>query len=219
MPHGDSAHPNSSLASAIILAGGRSSRMGRAKPALPFGQVTILQRIIAELRLVFDDVIVVSAPALAEAFDPNELVSGTTGVRLIRDEVEYAGPAVALARGLVVARNEISFVCSCDLPLLRAEVAQALCDWLREMPASCAAVIPEISGRLQPLAAAYRSTCGPIIAAIAADGESRLTAITMRLNTRQAGEAELRRLDPELLSFLNVNTPEDYARALRLAGL
>ena len=133
--------------------------------------------------------------------------------------LEYAGPAVALVRGLAAARNEISFVCSCDLPLLRAEVAQALCDWLREMPSSCAAVIPEISGRLQPLAAAYRRACGPMIAAIAADGESRLTAITMRLNTRQAGEAELRRLDLELLSFLNVNTPEDYARALRLAGL
>jgi molybdopterin-guanine dinucleotide biosynthesis protein A len=147
------------------------------------------------------------------------MVSVTTGVRLIRDEAEYAGPALALVRGLAAASNEITFVCSCDLPLMRAEVARALCDSLREIPASYAAVIPEIGGRLQPLAAAYRRACGPAIAAIAAGGESRLTAIAMRLNPRHAGEAELRRLDPELLSFLNVNTPEDYARALRLAGL
>jgi molybdopterin-guanine dinucleotide biosynthesis protein A len=191
--------------------------MGRAKPSLPFGQVTILQRMVAELDRGFDDVIVVAAPA--EAFDAAAVIGDTRGVRLVRDEAEYGGPALALVRGLAVAKNEIAFVCSCDLPLLRMEVAQALCDWLREMPPSYAAVIPEIGRRLQPLAAAYRRACGPVVAAIAAGGESRLTAIAMRLKIRRAGEAEMRPLDPELLSFLNVNTPEEYARALRLAGL
>jgi molybdopterin-guanine dinucleotide biosynthesis protein A len=191
--------------------------MGRAKPSLPFGQVTILQRMVAELHRGFDDVIVVAAPA--EACGAVALTGDTRSVRLVRDEAEYGGPVLALVRGLAVAKNEIAFVCSCDLPLLRMEVAQALCDWLREMPASYAAVIPEIGGRLQPLAAAYRRDCGPVIAAIAVGGERRLTAIAMRLNTRRAGEAEMGPLDPELLSFLNVNTPEDYARALRLAGM
>jgi len=193
--------------------------MGRAKPALPFGQVTILQRMVTELRREFDDLIVVSAPAHAEAFDVIELIRNAADVTLVRDEAEYAGPAGALARGMAAAKNEITFACSGDLPLLRAQVARTLCDWLRAMPADCDAVIPEIGGRLQPLAAAYRRGCGPMIAGIAAAGERRLTSIVMRLDVRRVGEAELRRLDPELMSFLNVNTPEEYARALRIAGL
>jgi len=193
--------------------------MGQAKPALPFGQVTILERMVAELRREFDDLIVVSAPVHAEAFDVIELIGNAASVTLIRDEAEYAGPSGPLARGMAAAKNEITFACSCDLPLLRAQVARALCDWLRELPANCDAVVPEIGGRLQPLAAAYRRGCGSVITAIAAAGERRLTSIVMRLNVRRAGEAELRRLDPELMSFLNVNTPEEYARALRIAGL
>ena len=81
------------------------------------------------------------------------------------------------------------------------------------------AVIPEVGGKLQPLHAVYRKQCANAIESLAASGEKRLTANAAVINARMVGEDELRKLDPQLNSFFNVNTPEDYQRALELAGL
>ena len=204
-----------SSASAIILAGGRSARMGTAKAALRFGDESLLERMIGELRRRFENIVVVAAPREAEPYRLEALLGADAGsITVVRDETAYAGPAGALARGLQAARDDIAFACSCDLPLLRAEVARRLCD----LATGYDAAIPEVGGRLQPLCAAYRRRVATPIVAIAA-GERRLTAIVTRLDMRRVGEAELRTVDSELVSFVNVNTPEDYARALRLAGL
>ena len=194
--------------SAIILAGGRSSRMGSPKAQLKFGGQTILERIISELRTSFDDIIIVAAPS--------GLVGGSASdqrnLTIVRDEREYQGPLSALASGLRTIRNDAAFVCSCDLPLLNSHVAQSLCAMLDKQDA----VIPEIAGLAQPLHAVYRNRCVAPIDAMVARGERRLTRIVDSLSVRRVDETELRSIDPELHSFLNVNTPEDYQRALRL---
>jgi molybdopterin-guanine dinucleotide biosynthesis protein A len=131
-----------------------------------------------------------------------------------RDDAAFEGPVGALRRGLARARGEIVFACSCDLPLLRSDLAAALCAMIEGDDA----VIPQIDRLSQPLCAAYRR--GPAAAALVAmeaAGEHRLTLIAERLNVRPVDERELRAFDPDLRSFLNVNTAEDYARALRLA--
>jgi molybdenum cofactor guanylyltransferase len=199
--------------SAIILAGGKSSRMGRAKAALPFGGVTILERILAELGSVFEEIVVVAARADAESYPVERRIRGAPGVVLLRDEDSYAGPVAALVRGLEAASGDSVFACSCDLPLLRAEVARFLCDRIDGFDAA----IPQVDGRPQPLCAAYRRSSREAIKVIAASGERRLTAIVGRLDTRTVTEAELLPIDPGLQSFLNTNTPEEYARALALA--
>jgi len=203
-------------ASAVILAGGQSQRMGREKAALPFGRTTILQRLIAELRREFNDLIVAARPKAHETSTIEDLLSaGPSVVTLLRDEAADLGAAAALARGLRAARNEVVFVCSCDLPLMCADVARALCGKIGHSEA----VIPEIGGRLQPLYAAYHRQCAGAISAGIAGGERRLTALVTQLNLLRVGETELRSLDSDLTSFLNVNTPEDYSRALNLAGI
>jgi molybdenum cofactor guanylyltransferase len=202
------------VSSAIILAGGKSSRMGRAKAALPFGGTTILQRILAELSSGFDEIIVIAARADSEPFPIEPMIRGIPGVVLLRDEELHAGPAGALVRGLEAARGETAFACSCDLPLLRVAVARFLCDTVGGEDAA----IPEVTGHLQPLCAAYRRASRTAISTLAATGERRLTAIVSHLNLRTVTEAELLPVDPGLESFLNINTPEDYARALKLAG-
>ncbi|HVC44241.1 MAG TPA: molybdenum cofactor guanylyltransferase [Candidatus Binataceae bacterium] len=200
-------------ASAIILAGGKSSRMGLPKATLPFGRATIIERLIAELGGAFAQVIVVAAPAADELFSIDHLLAAWPHAELVRDAVAYAGPAVALGRGLAHARGEIAFACSCDLPLLNAGVARALC----AMIGSHDAVMPEVDGRLQPLHAVYRrAPCSAALAAMTAGDERRLGAIADRIDVRRVTAIEMRRLDPDLLSLLNVNTAEDYARALRL---
>src|SRR5437870_54755 len=139
-------------AGAIILAGGRSSRMGQPKAALRFGATTIIERLIAELNPTFDELIVIAAPSEVEPFAAEELLRDwLPRIRLLRDADAFAGPVPALIRGLRAARNPIVFVCSCDLPLIRAKVARTLCT----MAGDFDAVVPGITGKNQPLCAAY----------------------------------------------------------------
>jgi molybdopterin-guanine dinucleotide biosynthesis protein A len=197
-------------ASAIILAGGRSARMGRPKATLPIGGATLIERTVAELARAFDDVVVVAAPE-AEAIELPALGAAT----VVRDESAYQGPLGALARGLRAARRELAFACSCDLPMLRSEVAWWMLSLVGE---SDDAAIPRIGERLQPLHAVYRPRCAGAVEAMLARGERRLSAIADALSVRIVSEGEYRRADPEALSCFNINTPADYARALRLAG-
>lgn len=183
--------------------------MGRQKAALRFGESTLLERTIAELGKWFDDIVIVASPAGAEAS-----LAAPANVRVIRDDREYEGPVLALVRGLDAISADAAFACSCDLPMLDARIAAAL---LAMLP-GYDAVIPFVSDRLQPLHAAYRRAAAAALRAMHARGENRLSTIADVVPTRRVVEDELRALDPDLLSFMNVNTPADYARALRLAG-
>ena len=98
--------------------------------------------------------------------------------------------------------------------MLNSDVAADLVAMLDDFDA----VIPEVGGMLQPLHAVYRKHCANAIASLEASGEKRLTANAAAVNARRVGERELRAIDPDLASFFNVNTPEDYQRALKMAG-
>ena len=191
--------------SAIILAGGRSSRMGRPKASLKFGSSTLLERIVAEMKKVFDDIVVVASPT--------DLIE-IAGVRTIHDETDYAGPVGALERGMLATPNEIAFACSCDVPFVSADLNLALAGMLGEHDA----VIPNVDGKLQTLHAVYRKKCAKVLATMRGKGEHRLNEIVNFAKVRIVPEDELRALDPkvDMRSFFNVNTPEDYQRALKM---
>ncbi|MGH7906225.1 MAG: molybdenum cofactor guanylyltransferase [Candidatus Binataceae bacterium] len=195
--------------SAIILAGGRSSRMGRPKAILPFNGATIIECIVAELRPVFSEIIVLTTPAADDQFKID-----LKDVTIIHDELAFAGPVRALSQGLLTIRKEYAFVCSCDVPLIRAEVALGLCAMLGEYDA----VIPIIGGRLQMMHAVYHRRCAAVLGAMEQRGERRLTELTGQIASRIVSEDGLKRFDATLKSFFNVNTPEDYLHALKLAG-
>ncbi len=197
-------------AGAIVLVGGRSSRMGQPKAALDFGGMPLLTRIVIELKWWFDEIVIVAAPK-SEGMPRIEI----PGLKIVHDETAFAGPLDALRRGLNALDHGVAFACSCDLPLLNSDVAADLVAMLDDFDA----VMPEVGGKLQPLHAVYRKECANSIAALEASGENRLTANASAINARKVGEEELRAIDPQLTSFFNVNTPEDYRRALELARL
>ena len=198
-------------ASAVILAGGRSARMGgRPKAMLLFEGATLIERIATELGRAFDDIVMVAAPQAAAIELP-----ALDGATIVRDDGAFEGPAGALARGLRAARHDLAFACSCDLPMLRAEVAAWLLSLIGEHDD---AVIPEVGGRLQPLHAAYRRRCAGALDAMLARGERRLSAVAEAASCRIVAEAEYRRADPDALSCFNINTPADYVRALGFAA-
>jgi len=197
-------------AGAIVLAGGRSSRMGQAKATLRFGGVPLIERIVTELSREFDEIVVVAAPE-----SEGQVLPRLPGVLIVRDEREFEGPVGAMARGLDAISHDAAFACACDLPMLDSRVARALI----EMLAAYDAVIPEVAGVMHPLHAAYRKRCAPVLERMSASGERRLAAIAERASVRRVAESEYRAMDPRLRSIFNLNTPEDYARALKLAGL
>jgi molybdenum cofactor guanylyltransferase len=184
--------------------------MGADKAALAWGGVTMLERVVAELSRGFDDLVVVAGPRRDAAASA---LSGTPA-RLVWDRGEFEGPVKALHLGLATVHAQVAFACACDLPLVNAKLALALCD----MAAGHDAAIPVVHGRLQVLHAAYRMSCLPALDAMIRRAARKLQDIAPLLDARIVAEDELLAHDPELLSFLNVNTPEDYARALRLAG-
>ena len=183
--------------------------MGTPKAALDFGGVPLLTRIVIELKARFDELVIVAAP-MSEGQPHIEI----PGLKIVHDETAFAGPLDALRRGLDAIDHEVAFACSCDLPLLSSYVAAQLVAMLDEYDA----VIPEVGGKLQPLHTVYRKRCARAIVALEAGGEKRLTASADAIDARRVDEAELRGIDPELRSFFNVNTPEDYREALKMAG-
>src|ERR1017187_5161304 len=118
-------------ASAIVLAAGPRSPMGRPKAAPAFGGVPLLKRIISEPERRFAEIVVVAAPESEDS-----LQIDLPAIKVVRDETAYQGPLDALRRGLDAVSNEIAFACSCDLPLLDSDVAAAIVAMLADFDAA-----------------------------------------------------------------------------------
>ena len=188
--------------SAIILAGGRSSRMGQAKALLPFAGEPLITHIVRSLKELFAEVVVVVAPDQEIPALP---------VTLVRDEVAYQGPVSGIYHGLNAAQSDVSFVGSCDVPFLNRTLISYLCSQIRDHDV----VVPYWEGRYQPLFAIYRKDVTSYLHAQLQRGELRPIFLFDKVRTRKIDEEEIRRFDPEGLSFLNMNTPEDYEAALQ----
>lgn len=196
---------------AIIVCGGRSSRMGTAKALLPFGPETMLERVVRIVReAIAGPIVVVAAPGQALPQLPADVTTTF-------DEREGRGPLEGLRAGLRAAagRCDAVYAASCDVPLLRPEFVRYVCGVLGD----CDAAVPQTGGFLHPLAAAYRTEAVlPHVEALLAADRLRPVYLFDLVSTRTMDEAELRTVDPSLNSLRNLNTPEDYRAALIEAG-
>lgn len=194
----------------IVLCGGRSTRMGRSKALLPFGNEVLLQRVVRVLGDVVGPVIVVAAHAQA-------LPELPPGIRIARDEFESLGPLAGLVTGLAALRDEVdaAFVSACDAPLLTGSFVRRVCERLDDHDIA----IP-FDGRFpHPLAAVYRTGVETAARELLAQDRHRLLDLLDRTRVRIVTPDELRDIDPDLLSLRNVNTEAEYRAALRDAGL
>ena len=190
-------------AAAVILVGGKSSRMGRAKALLPFDNEPLIAHVVRRLKSWFPEIIVVAAP--------DQELPELSAV-LVRDEIAYQGPVSGIYHGLKAATKDVCFVTSCDAPFLNFE----LIDHLLEQISDYDVVVPFWQERFQPLHAIYRTSVVPLFKEQLERGELRPIFLYDKVRTRKIQEAEIRRLDPEGLSFLNMNSPADYDAALQL---
>jgi molybdopterin-guanine dinucleotide biosynthesis protein A len=195
-------HPTIADATAVVLAGGKSSRMGQPKALLPFDGEPLIAHIVGRLGHVFAETIVVAAP-------DQELPP--LPVALVRDQVAYQGPVSGIYHGLTAATKEVCFVTSCDAPFLNL----ALISHLVSQIADSDVVVPFWQERFQPLHAVYRRSVAPLLHDQLERDDLRPISLYPKVRTREIYEDKVRRFDPEGLSFLNMDTPEDYQEAVR----
>ena len=199
----DSASPPGRLAAAI-LAGGRARRFGgRNKALVDVGGEPILTRQLRALARVSDDVVIV-----ANDTDPYR----PFGVRVVPDRHPGAGPLAGIEAALADRRARV-VVLACDMPHVVADVLSLLA----ASAAGADIVAPVVKGRVQPLCAIYGPRVLPVARRRIASGRLRASALveeaeTEGLRARRVGEPELRRVDPELRTFANLNAPADAER-------
>jgi len=197
----------------IVLCGGRSSRMGAPKAWLRVGDEFMLSRVVRIVGEAAGPVVVVAAPG-------QDVPPLPTGTRVVRDEVEGKGPLGGLVAGLVALEGEadVVYLSSCDVPLLKVAFVRHILasNQGAYAPRSPCAVVPRVGGRLHPLAAAYALDVLPVARALLARDCLRMTDLLDAIPTCVIEDHELAAIDPALDSLRNVNTPEEYAAALRL---
>ncbi len=194
-------HQRITDATAVVLTGGKSSRMGRPKALLPFDDEPLIAHVVRRLGRIFAETVVVAAP-------DQELPP--LPVALVRDEVAYQGPVSGIYHGLRAATKEVCFVTSCDAPFLNLMLISHLLSQIADWDV----VVPFWQERFQPLHAVYRRSVAPLLREQLERSELRPISLYPKVRTREIHEVEVRRFDPEGLSFLNMNTPEDYQAAV-----
>ena len=188
-------------ATAVVLAGGKSSRMGRPKSLLLFDGKPLIVHLAHVLERMFTETVVVAAPG-------QELPS--LPAILVRDEVPYQGPVGGIYYGLRAASGKSCFVTSCDVAFLNPSLIFHLLSQISGYDV----VVPYWQERFQPLHAVYRSSVLPLLKEQLDRNELRPIFLFDKVRTRKVDEEEIRIFDPDGLSFFNMNTPDDYQQAL-----
>jgi len=198
----------------IVLCGGQSTRMGRPKAYLPFGPELMLQRVVRILSDVVSPVVVVAAVG-------QDVPDLPAGVEVIRDEFEALGPLAGLAAGLAALEGRVAaaYASSCDVPLLTAGFVKFIIAALHESERGDYDIaIPRDGNFYHPLAAVYSTRLSQVARDLVAANRLRPVFLLEQSRAREIDVAELCRVDPELHSLRNINTPAEYAAALRDAG-
>lgn len=197
---------------ALILAGGRSARMGRAKESLPFGASTLLGTVCAALTDCAAPIVVVRRDA------GQPLPSLPSGVAVLHDAMPGRGPLGGIATGLRwlagpggLAADDAVFVTACDHPFLDAAAVR----WLAARLGADDAVVPRLGDQVEPLCAIYRVAVLPAVDALLAAGDAGPQQLATAVAARVVDEAELRTFDPALAFLRDVDTPADYDAARR----
>ncbi|MFH1287477.1 MAG: molybdenum cofactor guanylyltransferase [bacterium] len=189
---------------AIILAGGESSRLGQDKTFADVANKTIFEREIDVLQKLFSEIIIISN---------NPVLFNSSGLKAYKDIIPNKGPLGGILTGLSVSATKNNFVVSCDLPFLSENVIS----FLYSQFTNCNLLIPCWQGQLMPLHGFYSKNCLPVIENQISRNELKVLAITSHLKTKYIHEHELKPLDPEGKSFFNVNTLEDLENARIMA--
>lgn len=199
---------NGSPVTGIILAGGRSRRLGRDKAVEPFGGQPLIRRVIERVTTLADEIVVVVADTARGQALPLDVDH-----RLAVDIYPEGGSLGGIFSGLSAANTDWGLVVACDMPFLSVPLLERML----ELRGDSNAVVPQPGAFPEPTHALYSRACLPHIEARLQARDLKISGFFDDVRVRYLDEGEVRRFDPELLSFFNVNSTEDLARARALA--
>jgi molybdopterin-guanine dinucleotide biosynthesis protein A len=189
----------------IVLAGGRSTRMGTDKASMALDGVPLLQRTVMVLSEVAAEIVVVRShqqvlPAVESA----------RPIAVVEDAIEGEGPLIGIAAGLRRASHDLALVVACDMPFLQPSLLRLL---VERLAAGRRFVVPMYGGRPQPLCSAFRRDALPVLEAQIAAGVRRIMAVSDALEADRVTPEQWSAVDVNGRSFENVNTPEEFEAA------
>jgi molybdopterin-guanine dinucleotide biosynthesis protein A len=187
---------------AVILAGGKSNRMGKNKAFLPLGDKPLFEHVLKICTRLFKDIMVITK-------EPDPFLRYP--VKVERDLVE-AGALGGLYTGLFLSLTPFVFCVACDMPFLK----EGLVKYLLSLRNGYDAVVPMGPDGLHPLCAVYSKSCLNPIEKSLSEGNKRISSFFKEVKLRLVEADEVRVFDPHFLSFFNINTPSDLKRAEEL---
>jgi len=182
----------------LVLAGGASRRMGRNKAFLELRGRYLIDIVIERVAIVCSEVLVVTGDSSPYA---------GMGVPVVEDRFRGVGVLGGIHAGLEAAAHELALVVACDMPFLQPDLMRAFVDWAEGYDA----VVFRKGEYVEPLHAVYRASCLPAIEQAIRSGERRIVSFFSKTNVSFITPEDVKPFDPELRSFSNVNTPEEWA--------
>jgi len=196
-------------ASCIVLAGGKSLRLGRDKVLEAFGNESLLQKVISCVSLLSSDIILVVAN--------NRSVPEYTGypkLKVVTDIYPGKGPLGGIYSGLAASASFYNLVVAADMPFLN----QALLRYMVQISTNFDLVVPRMGRLVEPLHAIYAKSCLIPIERMIKQDILRIDLLFGQVKVRYVETEEIERFDPKHLSFFNVNTKADLEKAKKIAG-
>ncbi|MFO0772101.1 MAG: molybdenum cofactor guanylyltransferase [Nitrospiraceae bacterium] len=187
----------------VLIAGGKSRRMGRDKRFLAVSGRSLFDRTLDVLESVFKEIIVVLAEPVPEL--------DVRGFQVVYDAIPNCGSLGGLYTGLRSTPLPRVFAVACDMPFLNPSLVR----YFSKFDSSADIVVAELATGVHPMHAVYSQKCRPLLEAMAQRGDLKIQRLFLEpdLLVRVVREAELAPLDPGLRSFQNINTPQDLALA------
>jgi molybdopterin-guanine dinucleotide biosynthesis protein A len=191
----------------IVLAGGKSLRLGKSKALEIAGGKSLIERVIQQLKQLSSHVLI------ATSREQSDLLVAIDAEILV-DIYPNKGPLGGIYTGLMASQCSHNIVVACDMPFLNTELLRYMVELSRDFDA----VVPRLSmGTLEPLHAIYSKACLDSIRTQLDSGQLRVDSFLSEVRVRYVERPECQRLDPQLLSFFNINYQSDLERAIVLA--
>ncbi|MCB4204429.1 molybdenum cofactor guanylyltransferase [Deferribacterales bacterium Es71-Z0220] len=193
--------------SCAILAGGQSRRFGRDKTVAEINNKSLTEILASKLCKISDDVMVISK-------DSSKFIFSLNQVRFLNDFTDSQSPLVGIITALQNAKHDKVFIVSADTPFLSLELVSFLYKFADEYDS----VLTQINGKINTLCGFYRKKILQTLLNFFNENNYRLIDIYTHINTKFISDVnEIKKYDSELLSFININTPEDYEYAKKVA--
>lgn len=195
----------------IVLAGGKSVRLGRDKVLESVGKKSLLEQVVLRVSHLANNVIIVTSEERSTfpLTDYPEIK-----IKIVTDIYPGKGPLVGIYTGLVSSASFYNLVVASDMPFLN----EALLRYMVQVSPGFDMVVPRVGDLVEPLHAVYSRDCLQLVERMIKEGKFGVHKLHGRLKTRYVEAEEIERFDPHHLSFFNINTKEDLEKARQLAG-